>query len=277
MRKREPVFEKSRSVQDMQHMRLMALLNELVRDKGVMKATQLLGVDYKTLTASMERGRLSRRMRGALEKALLEGEGSPAVEQRERNDALEGRLTDVEGRVEAVEKDVSKGFAAVRGDVKALGDEQAQMGRRLSQLESGRGAGEAGDAQDANAAPRGGTRLRREFPDLVTLDPAEDDEAVFGEAWPLIVEWRGLKETHPNKGKGVEWLRTKERLLSLELTLLEGQGMTLPPETYPLRGFERGAQTRWRHSALSDTRRALAKRELLRKVGRLCTFGLGWR
>ena len=115
MRKREPVFEKSRSVQDMQHMRLMALLNELVRDKGVMKATQLLGVDYKTLTASMERGRLSRRMRGALEKALLEGEGSPAGEQRERNDALEERLTEVEGRVEAVEKDVSKGFAAGPG------------------------------------------------------------------------------------------------------------------------------------------------------------------
>ena len=92
----KPVFEKSRSVQDMQHMRLMALLNELVRDKGVMKATQLLGVDYKTLTASMERGRLSRRMRSVLEKALLEGEGSPAAEQRERNDSLDGRLTEVE-------------------------------------------------------------------------------------------------------------------------------------------------------------------------------------
>ena len=274
MRTGKPVFEKSRSVQDMQHMRLMALLSELVRDMGIMKAAEALEVDHRTLTASMERGRLSRRMRGALEKTLLEGGGSPAVEQRERNDELEGRLTEVEGRVEAVEKDVSKGLSSVQGDVKALGDEH---GRRLSQLESGRGAGEPGGARDANTAPKGGTRLRREFPDLVTLDPAEDDEAVFGEAWPLIVEWRGLKETHPNKGKGVEWLRTKERLLTLELALLEGQGMTLPPETYPLRGFERGAQTRWRHSALSGTRRALARRELLRKVGRFCTFGLGWR
>ena len=265
MRTGKPVFEKSRSVQDMHHMRLMALLSELVRDKGVMKAAEELDVDHRTLTASMERGRLSRRMRGALEKALLEGGGSPAVEQRERNDELKGRVTEVEGRIEAVEKDVSKGFAAVRGDVKALRDDH---GRRLAQLESGRGAGEPGDAQEAKAAPRGRTMLRREFPDLVTREPAEDDEAVFGDAWPLIVEWRGLKETHPNKGKGVEWLRTKERLLSLELALLEEHGMTLPPETYPLRGFERGAQTRWRHSARSDTRRALAKRELLRKVGR---------
>ena len=273
MRTGKPVFEKSRSVQDMQHMRLMALLSELVRDMGIMKAAEALEVDHRTLTASMERGRLSRRMRGALEKTLLEGGDSPAVEQRERNDELEGRLTEVEGRVEAVEKDVSKGLSAVRGDVKALGDEH---GRRLSQLESGRAARD-GAGPDTGGKPGRRTPLRREFPDLVTRDPAEDDEAVFGEAWPLIDEWRGLKETHPNKGKGVEWLRTKERLLSLELTLLEGHGMTLPPETYPLRGFERGAQTRWRHSALSGTRRALAKRELLRKVGRFCTFGLGWR
>ena len=142
----------------MQHMRLMALLNEMVRDKGVMKATQLLGVDYKTLTASMERGRLSRRMRSVLEKALLEGEGSPAAEQRERNDALEERVAEVEGRVEAVERDVSKGLSAVRGDVKALGDEQARIGRRLSQLESGRVAGDGagpGEAGKPEGQPPG--------------------------------------------------------------------------------------------------------------------------
>ena len=189
-------------------MRLMALLNELVRDKGVMKATQLLGVDYKTLTASMERGRLSRRMRSVLEKALLDGEGSPAAEQRERNDVLEGRLEKIEGRVEAVEKDLGKGLSAVRGDVKALGDEH---GRRLSRLESGRtGEGDA-DASGASGEPKGKTRLRREFPDLVTREPADDDEEVFGEAWSLIVEWRELKETHPNEGRGLEWLATRER------------------------------------------------------------------
>ena len=91
------------------------------------------------------------------------------------------------------------------------------------------------------------------------------------------MEWRGLKQTHPNEGRGFEWLTERERLLTLELALLEEHGMTLPPETYPLRGFERGAQTRWRNAALSDTRRALAWRELLRKVGRACTFGRGWR
>ena len=272
MKKREPVFEKSKSVQDMQHMRLMALLNEMVRDKGVMKATQLLGVDYKTLTASMERGRLSRRMRSVLEKALLEGGGSPAALQRERNDALEGRLSEVEGWVAALAKDVNKGLSAVRDDVKALRDGH---GRRLAQLESGRNARD-GSEPGAASKPGRSASVRREFPDLVTIDPAPDDEEVFGEAWPLVAEWRELKETHPHEGKGVEWLRTRERLLTVELALLEEHGMTLPPETYPLRGFERRAQTGWRTKALSDTRRALAKRELPRRVWRFLTVEL-WR
>ncbi len=259
----KPVFEKSRSVQDMQHMRLMALLNELVRDKGVMKATQLLGVDYKTLTASMERGRLSRRMRSVLEKALLEGEGSPAAEQRERNDSLDGRVTEVEGRVDALGRDTSKGLSAVRGDVKALGDEQAQMGRRLAHLESGRAARDAQATTGASGKPQGRASLRREFPDLVTREPADDDADVFGDAWPLIVEWREMKAAHPNRGGGLDWLATEERLLTVELALLEDHGMTLPPETYPLRGFERDGQTSWRRTARSDTRRALKKRELL--------------
>ncbi len=272
MRKSEPVFEKSRSVQDMQHMRLMALLNELVRDKGVMRTSQLLGVDYKTLTTSMERGRLSRRMRSVLEKALLEGGGSPAAEQRERNDALEGRLTEVAGRVDALGRDLNKGLSAVRDDVKALRDSH---GRRLAQLESGRNV-QDGSAPGAAGKSGIGTPLRREFPDLVTVDPAPDDEEVFGDAWKLVVEWRKLKETHPIRGRGLEWLVAQERLLTVELDLLEEHGMTLPPETYPLRDFARDGQTSWRRTALADTRRERAKRELLRKVGRVLTFGL-WR
>ena len=81
--------------------------------------------------------------------------------------------------------------------------------------------------------------MRRDYPDLVTREPAEDDEAVFGEAWPLIVEWRGLKDSHPNEGKGLEWLSGLERLLTVELALLEEHGMTLPPEKQPLRGLDR--------------------------------------
>ena len=281
MKSQEPIFEKSRSVEDVHHLRLMALLRELVRDKGVMKATEALGVDYRTLVGSLKDGRLSRRMRHVLEKALLEGGGSPASEQRERNDALEGRLEEWESKVEALGKDVSKGLAAVRGDVKALRDEQAQamrqLERRVAALEGG------GDAQaegeETNAA--GGPAKRRsapwrEYPDLLTREPAEGDEEVFGDAWPLIVEWRALKNAHPVRGKGFEWLTDHKRLLETELALLEEHGMTLPPEKQPLRGFDRNGQINWRKTALSGTRRAWHWRWRVRQVLRSVTFGL-WR
>ena len=87
----QPGIDKSRNVADLQHLRLMALLQELVRDHGVRKAAERLDVDHRTLSVSLESGRLSRRMRLSLEKALLEGGGSPAAEQRERNDELAGR------------------------------------------------------------------------------------------------------------------------------------------------------------------------------------------
>ena len=277
MEKRGPVFEKSTSVENVYNMRLTALLRELVRDGGFKGAAKALDLDQRTVAAAFRRGVLSRRVRTALERGLQEGEGSAAAGQRERNDELEGRLTDVESQG----KDVSKGFAAVQGDVKAVKNELAQglrqVGQRLTKLEGG------GDVQDeretANAA--GGRTQRRaapwrEYPDLVTREPADDDEAVFGAAWPLIAEWRELKDAHPNRGKGLEWLRDEERLLVMELALLEEHGMTLPPEKQPLRDFARDGQINWRQAALYDTRRARAKGERLRVVRRIVTLGL-WR
>ena len=118
---------------------------------------------------------------------------------------------------------------------------------------------------------------RREYPDLATRQPADDDEEVFGDAWALIVQWRELKDAHPNEGKGLVWLADEERLLEVELALLEEHGMTLPPEKRPLRGFARSGQVNWRRTALHDTRRAGARRELVLKVRRWLTLGLWWR
>ncbi len=259
---------------DLHYVRLMALLHELERDHGRKRAAAILGVDRRTLDAGLDERVLSRRMRGALDRVLRSGVGSAAPSERGHDDELEERLDKWVVRVEALEQSVSKGFAAVRGDVKALRDELAQAVRRVAKMETGGAVGGSADAQDAGAQPRRRPWVRRDFPDLVTREPADDDEDVFGDVWPLIVEWRELKATHPNRGRGIEWLRVEERRLALELTLLEGHGMTLPPETYPLRGFERGGQVNWRRTALFDTRRALRKVELLRKVRRVLTFGL---
>ena len=273
-----PGIDQSKSIEDLHHLRLMALLDELVQDKGIMRAARELGVNYRTLAAARKSGRLSRRMRGALGQRLMEGGGSPAREQRQRNDELTGRLEKVEGQVD----DMGQGLSAVQGEVNALGTDYAgelhRVESRLDRIEgSGGGVGEGeGESGSVGASPQRNTRLRRDFPDLATLEPAEDDEAVFADAWPLVQKWRGLRQSHPDRGRGLPWLREEERLMSVELALLEEHGLTLPPQTYPLRGLDRGAQTNWRRKALEDARRARQRRERVRWLLWALTLGR-WR
>ena len=278
MKTTEHGIEDSRDVENVYHMRLMALLKELVRDKGFKSAARVLELDQRTVAESAKTGQLSRRVRQALERALQEGVGSAAARQRERNEKLEERVEALEKGHEALEKghdalgkEVRRQVAAVEGQVASLRRDGAQ-GTGAGHAGAGPSQAEAG-ASGMGRKPPPRPRLRREYPDLVTLEPAEDDEEVFGDAWPMIVEWRGLKATHPNEGKGLDWLRTEERFLALELALLEDHGMTLPPARFPLRGFDRNGQLNWRQTALFDTRRAIRKRDLLRRL----TFGLLWR
>ena len=277
MEPKKDVVEKGRSVRDMHHLRLMSLLQELERDNGRKKAAEVLGVDRRTLDASLDEGVLTRRIRGALEKALQSGVGSAAAEQRDRNDRLADRLEDLEGGFEELGKEMRENNRASEDRDRAIREEMAQGFRQREREQAERRtAGDAGDeakANDAGPQPRRRSTLRREYPDLVTLEPAEDDEDVFGKVWPLIVEWRELKAVHTDAGKNLSWLLTEERFLALELTLLEGHGLTLPPATFPLRGFDRNGQVNWRKTALSDTRRALRKREFLHTL----TFGVLWK
>ena len=276
----KPVFgEKSKSVEDMQHVRLMALLQELEREHGRKGAADLLGLDHRTLSASLDEGVLSRRVKSALEEALQEGIGSAADRQRERNAGLEKRLEALEGVVEEQGQEMRAGRRAVEDAVRAL---RVETARALRRLEEGMAQPQTTGAAQGAAAPPGAaqsmgrTTLRREFPDLVTREPAADDAEVFGGAWSLIVEWRELKDTHPSRGRGLSWLVAEERRLVVELALLEEHGLTLPPQTYPLRGLDRAGQTSWRKTALYDTRQARARREHLRWVRRVCSLGLWW-
>ena len=160
MEARKPVFGKSNSVEDMQHVRLMALLQELEREHGRKGAAAVLGLDHRTLGASLDEGVLSRRVRGALERALQEGIGSAADRQRERNDGLEKRLEALEGVVEAQGKEMRVGRRAAEDAMRAVRDEQARALReletRLAQPPGQRvSPGRSGDAQARPAQAEG--------------------------------------------------------------------------------------------------------------------------
>ena len=121
MRQTAPVIEESGSVENVYHLRLMALLHELVREKGNRGAASALGIDPRTVASCMKTGRLSWRVRQALEQGLQSGEGSAAARQRERNDALEGRIEELEGKLRSGLEEVRE---AVAEEIKALQEEQ---------------------------------------------------------------------------------------------------------------------------------------------------------
>ena len=138
-------MEKSGSVEDLRKLRLRALLRDLVREEGRMEAAELLGVNYKTLARTIESGDLSKRMSDALERLMIAG-GAPAeARQRERIDDLERGMKGLDGRVEALEKEMRSGFekvlATVEGragvpreesDRATLGSERPTTQRRLA-------------------------------------------------------------------------------------------------------------------------------------------------
>ncbi len=269
MKSTEHGIEESKAVENMYHMRLMALLQELVRKRGAKGAARVLEIDPKTVAESIRTGQLSRRTRDALERALQEGVGSAAERQRERNEKLEARVEALEKGQDEMGKDLRRRMASVEREIASLRRYDGQ-GSGAGQAGAGPSAEGPGDSEGGTAAGGGKppTRpsMRREYPDLATLEPAEDDEEVFGAAWSLIIEWRELLDAHPERGEGVAWLTTQVRVLEVELALLEEHGMTLPPETQPLRDFDRSGQITWRRTALSDTRRALKRAELWNRV-----------
>ena len=260
----------SPDVEKLRRIRLSGFLRELVREEGKMEAAELLGVNYKTLVRAEETGKITGRMGDALERLLGTGDDPEVAKLRERVDALEGG-------VEALAKELRDGLGEIRDAVAGSAGSQGQDHAQDGDHDDG-----AGRSETRAAPPVAGLRPRKPFterrldPEIVTEEPAEDDQEVYGDAWPLVEEWRRLRADHPHRGKSLSWLTTEERLLVLELAMLEEHGLTLPPEKQPLRGFGRKGQTTHRWKALADTRVALRKRKLLRWVRKVLTLWL-WR
>ena len=210
------------------------------------------------MAASVQQG-MSRRVRDAVEKMLVERGGGARDELEDAVEGLAGQVGGLMTQVAGLEGELREGM-------KALGETHAQGMRRLEQrLVQGenRSGGETGLPRPA---PMAGAASRRRYPDLVTAEPAEDDEEVFGDAWPLVDEWRRLWDGHPAQGRGLAWVSTRQRILGVEVAMLEEHGLTLPPETEPLRGLDRGAQLNWRLKALHEFSKRRARLELLAKV-----------
>ena len=127
----------SGAVRDLHHLRLMALLLELVRLRGISGTARVLEVAPRTVTSSVQSDQLTRRVRDSLERALQHGIGSAADRQRERSDKMEARLDKMEGQVKELKKDLRSVLTLkarldkMQGQHRGLRDEARSGLRRL--------------------------------------------------------------------------------------------------------------------------------------------------
>ena len=269
--------DESRSLENLRHMRLMALLRDMIDAEGGEKAAQALGVSYRTVSRTIESDRLTGRMSAVLERHLLLGGGSAAAQQRTRIEALEEQ-------VEALEEKLGSGLEDLRGVIEkgiaGLRDEHAQglrqLERRLAKEEDGRGTQDSTDEIRDAVEKTAVKPVWRPYRDLVTLEPEPGEEQVYGDATPLIVEWRKVRTELLDAEDGLSRAVAEERMRELEIELIGERELTLPPRTYPWDGSDRRDEVWRRTQALERARVERARAQIRRWIRRVLTLGL-WR
>ena len=260
--------ESSRSLDSLREMRLLALLHDMITAEDGAKAAKALGVSYRTVSRTVESGRLSERMAAMLERHLLLGGGSAAAQQRERVEALEKGLAELA-------EELRDGLKTVVGEVKAFREEHVRamryVERRLVALESGRNRVETPAPVVPESDPERKYVPPRKYPQLVTVEAEEGEERVYGHATPVIVEWREARAKYLRAAKtGTELVKVEAEMgmMRLEITLIEKHELTLPRASYPWGGEERRSQVRDRNNDLIklevERNRALRRRWLRR-------------
>ena len=276
-----------KSPEHLRHERLVALLRDVAKDKGKVKAAEALGVSFRTLARAVESGRLTGRMADALERHLREFEGAAKepVEQKEAGG--------LEGRVEQLEADVVKLCARVdtiEAVVGALQEDQARTlerwERRLARVEARRES-RNGSAVPSTPSVRGAPEAvperpqmkppRRPYPQLVTAEPEEGEELIYGGAMPAITEWREARKTLEEASRRLDKLDARQRVLELEVRLVEDHELTVPPAVYPWDRADRRDEVWRRKQSLQDLQVERNRALLWRWVRRVLTLGLWWR
>ena len=247
--------ESSRSLDSLRRMRLVALLHDMVDDDGKVKAAKTLGVNHRTVSRAVESATMTERMSDALERHLLLGGSRAAPQQRKRVETLEERLV-------ALEEELRGSLEAVVGEVKALREDHARatrhVERRLRRLEAGMNGSEM--SSHVSVEPESSKRRYvrpRTYPQLVTQQAEPDENLVYGDATPVIVEWRKARDEYLRTlktGTVLDRAEAEQPMLQLEIAIIEEHELTLPPASYSWGWEDRQDQVRRRRQSLGDAR-----------------------
>ena len=113
----------------------------------------------------------------------------------------------------------------------------------------------------------------------MTQEAESDEDLVYGDATPVIVEWRKERDEYLSllkSGPALATAEAKQRMLRLELAIIEEHELTLPPASYPWDQFDRRDHARRRRLSLGDARVERNQALLRRWLHRVFACGL-WR
>ena len=113
----------------------------------------------------------------------------------------------------------------------------------------------------------------RSIPGLVTVEPSPDDGDVFGEALPVVAEWRRTLRALDEPPDTLAWIGMTERLLRLEIQLIDDRQLTLPPADGPWDDVRRDNELQLRQHRLQQLRIQRLWTEPLHWTARLVTLG----
>ena len=99
-------------IEDVYELRLTALFRQLVRTRGHKGAARVLGLDPRTVAASVQQG-MSRRVRDAVERMLVERDGGARDELEEAVDGLAGQVGGLTTQVAGLEGELREGMKAL--------------------------------------------------------------------------------------------------------------------------------------------------------------------
>ncbi|MCY3923293.1 MAG: hypothetical protein OXG27_13010, partial [Chloroflexi bacterium] len=244
---------------------------DLVEREGRDAAAVRLGLSERTIRRTLADRHLSRKMTQALlyerdrqraeqpeQSAEPDGQESPAPQEESRG----GTVEQLERRLDTLEREFKEWTEFTDADLGKAEEDIRNLERRL-----GFRRGSAGKlVNDSDTPPR-------THPALVTVDPMPDDGEVYGEALPVVAEWRRALRALEKPPHTLAWLGATERLLRLEIQLIDDRRLTLPPADSPWDEVRRDNELQLREHRLRELRRQRVWTEPLHWVGRIVTLG----
>ena len=184
--------------------------------------------------------------------------GKPPAPRETTGDAVE-ELTQ---RVATLEQELKEWIECTDNDLGKVEADIRTLERRL-----GFRRGSDGELVSHSKAPP------RTHPALVTVESLPDDDVVYGEALPVVAQWRRALRALEKPPHTLAWLGATERLLRLEIQLIDDRRLTLPPDASPWDDVRRDNELQLREHRLRELRRRRLWTEPLHWAGCVATLG----